>query len=794
MFKNYFKTTFRSLWKNKGYSVLNIFGLAIGIACAGLIFLWVEDELNWDQFNTKKDSLYFIQENQKYDTYVATFGSTPAPMAPVMQQEIPGVANTCRIAAWQTKLITIGDKSMYAFPNFADASLFSMFTFPFVQGNAKTAFTQLYSMVVTESTAKKFFGDEKNVIGKTVRVDNKQDYVITGVIKDIPKNSTVQFEWVAPFQIWWNENKSWAQSWGNNDLSTYVELKSNVSAASVNKILFDFIQKREPRSNARPFLWSAHDWHLRSEFENGVQTGGGRIEYVHLFSVIAWIILLIACINFMNLATARSEKRAREVGVRKVLGAGKRNLVFQFIGEAIFMAFLSAILAVIIMALVLPAFNLLVQKQLTLGLNNPAHIIALLVITLVCGLIAGSYPSLYLSSFNPVFVLKGLKLKGSSASFIRKGLVILQFSVSIILIVSTIIIYQQIQHVKDRSLGFNKNNLLEINTNDEFTKNYNEIKKDLLNTNIVDNLALSDYTTLYGGNNTDGLKWEGKPVNSQVLISNRGVSPGFMSTYGLKILEGRDFVITDSISSKKQNILITQSLEKLMGKGSAVGKTMYWDGDTSGTVLNIVGVVNDFVYGDMYGKSDPVFFYCPEYKNTSEMYVRLKPNADVEASLKKIEAIVKKDNPSYPFTYQFVDDQFNQMFQNEQLISKLSRVFAALAIIISCLGLFGLAAYTAERRTKEIGIRKVLGASVSGITTLLSKEFLQLVIISCIVAFPVSWWMMHDWLQNYKYRIEISWWIFLAAGISAILIALITISFQSIRAAIANPVESLRTE
>ena len=794
MFKNFFKTTFRNLWKNKGYSFLNISGLAIGIACAGLIFLWVEDEMNWDQFNRKKDTLYRIRENQKYDTYVATFGSTPAPMGPAMQQEIPGVENTCRITAWNTKLITIGNNSMYAFPNFADASLFSMFTFPFVQGNAATAFTQLYSMVVTQSTAKKFFGDEKNIIGKTVRVDNKQDYIITGVIKDIPKNSTVQFEWVAPFQIWWNENKSWAQSWGNNDLDTYVELKPNVSAASINKILYDFIQKREPRSNARPFLWTAHDWHLRDEFDNGVQTGGGQIEYVHMFSVIAWIILLIACINFMNLATARSEKRAREVGVRKVLGAVKQNLISQFIGEAIFMASIAAILAIILISLALPSFNVLVQKDLSLGLDKPLHLLALLVITLISGLIAGSYPSLYLSSFNPAFVLKGLKLKTGSAEIIRKGLVILQFTISIILIISTIVIYQQIQHVKSRSLGFNKNDLLEINTNDEFTKNYDVIKQDILNSGFVDNLALSDYRTLYGGNNTDGLIWEGKPANSKVLVSNRGVSPGFMNTYGLKILEGRDFIITDSITSKKQNILITKSLEELMGRGNALGKTLRWDGDTSGAILTVVGVVNDFVYGDMYGKPDPVFFYCPDYKNTSEMYVRLKPIANLETALKQIEAIIKKDNPSYPFTYQFVDDQFNKMFLNEALIGKLSRVFAGLAIFISCLGLLGLAAYTAERRTKEIGVRKALGASVTSITTLLSKDFIKLVVTSCIVAFPAAWWMMSSWLQNYKYRIGISWWIFLLAGISAILIALITISFQSVKAAIANPVKSLRTE
>jgi predicted permease len=794
MFKNYFKTTVRSLWKNKGYSFLNIFGLAIGITCAGLIFLWVEDELSFDQFNTKQDQLYFIRENQKYDTYTATFGSTPAPMAPVVKAEIPGIANTCRINGLDTKLITIGDKSMYAGGSFVDASLFTMFTFPFVQGHAETAFKELHSIVITLSTAKKFFGNEKNVLGKTVRVDNKQDYVVTGVIKDIPKNSTIQFEWAAPFEIWWNENKAWAQSWGNNDLNTYVELKPGVSAASVNKVLYDFIQKREPRSIARPFLWSANDWHLRDEFDNGVQTGGGRITFVHLFSVIAWIILLIACINFMNLATARSEKRAREVGVRKVLGSGKRLLIFQFMGEAVFMAALSAVAAVILMTLLLPAFNLLVEKNLVLGLNNPLYLAALLAITLICGLFAGSYPALYLSSFNPVFVLKGLKMKGSSAAIIRKGLVILQFSISIILIISTIIIYQQIQHVKGRDLGFNKSHLLQVDMNSEMTKNYEAVHQDILNTGLIESLAVSNYNTLYGGNNTGSLVWEGKKSNNQVLISTRYVSPGYMKTSGIQILGGRDLVETDSVQSKNINVLITQSLEKLMGKNSAVGKTLHWDGDTSGTVVNVVGVVNDYVYGDMYGKPDPVMFFCVNLPNASNMYLRLKTNVNTEKAIQQIATVLKKDNPSYPFTYHFVDDQFNHMFQNEQLISKLSRVFAALAIIISCLGLFGLAAYTAERRTKEIGVRKVLGASVTNITTLLSKDFLLLVLISCIVAFPLAWWMMHSWLQNYKYRIDISWWIFVAAGISAIVIALITISFQSVKAALSNPVKSLRSE
>src|SRR6476659_9225477 len=462
MLRNFFRTTLRNLWKNKGYSFLNIFGLAIGIACAALIFLWVENEVNWDSFNVKKERLYYMRENQKYETYTATFGSTPGLLAPAMQTEIPGIANTCRTSEGQMSfLFTIGDKSVYASGKYAEPSLFSMFTLPFVQGNGKTAFAQLYSLVITEKTAKKFFGNEKNVIGKTVRVDNKKDYVVTGVLKDIPENSSMQFEWVAPFEIWFQQS-DWLHVWGNNSLSTYVELKPGVNSASVNKLLYNFIQKREPTSIARPFLFSMSDWHLYDQFENGKQTGGGRIEYVRMFSIIAWIILFIACINFMNLATARSEKRAREVGVRKVLGAGKKKLVLQFIGESIFMAAIATIVAAILITLTLPVFNTLVQKELSADFSNPLHLSVLLLITLICGLVAGSYPSLYLSSFNPVFVLKGLKLKSGSAAFIREGLVVLQFSISIILIISTLIIYQQIQHVKNRSLGLNKNNLLQI--------------------------------------------------------------------------------------------------------------------------------------------------------------------------------------------------------------------------------------------------------------------------------------------------------------------------------------------
>ncbi len=793
MIKNYLKSTFRNLWKNKGYSLLNIGGLAIGIACAGLIFLWVEDELNWDSFNKKSSQLYFIRENQKYDTYTATFGSTPGIMAPAIKEEIPGVANTCRVYEDDKTLFTIGDKAMYASGIYADSALLSMFTMPFVEGSAGNAFKNIHSMVITQKTAKKFFGNEKNVVGKTVRISNTRDYEITGVIKDIPQNSSMQFEWMAPFSIIYDQAE-WLHSWGNNSLNTYVELKPGVEASSVNKILYDFIQKREPKSIARPFLWSMSKWHLYNQFENGKETGGGQIEYVHLFSIIAWIILFIACINFMNLATSRSEKRAKEVGVRKVLGAGKKGLVMQFIGEALIMSAIAALLGVAIISLALPAFNLLVEKNLGLGLNEPLHLVTLFVITIICGLIAGSYPSLYLSSFNPVYVLKGMKLKSGGAAYVRKGLVVLQFSISIVLIVSTVIVFRQIQHVKSRNLGFNKNNLIEADAQGEVAKYYPVLKQDLLNAGVVENVALSDHTTLYGGNNTGGLTWQGKTPGAQILVSTRYVTDEFVKTSGMKIISGRDFISNDSILSKQMNVLITQSMEKLMGNESAVGKMVWHESDTSGEQSKVVGVVNDYLYGNMYGKPDPVIITCTSPEHTNKMYLRLKENDNPEKALSKIEAIIKKHNPAFPFTYTFVDAQFNRMFLGETLVSNLSKVFAGLAIFISCLGLFGLAAYTAERRTKEIGVRKVLGATVPGIAALLSKEFLQLVAFSCLIAFPIAWWAMNTWLQGFQYRVDISWWIFAIAGAGAIFIALATVSFQSIKAAVANPVKSLRTE
>jgi putative ABC transport system permease protein len=783
MLNNFIKTTLRTLWTNKGYSFLNIFGLAIGVACAALIFLWVESEITFDQVNRKKDRLYIVLENQAYDGKTYTFSSTPGLMGPAIKSEIPGVANACRITWNQSVLFQVGDKAIFQKGFYTDSSLLSMFTMPLVQGDPAHIFDQLHSLVISEKTAKRFFGNEARVVGKTIRVNNSQDYVVTGVVKDFPENTTVQFDWIAPFDIFLGQN-NWLLDWGNNGIKTYVELLPSTQMASVDKVLYNFIQKRSKAAVPRPFLFAMKDWHLRFKFEEGKQTGG-RIEFVQMFTIIAWIVLAIACINFMNLATARSEKRAREVGVRKVLGAAKSSLVRQFIGEAMIMSVLGVLLAIGLIALALPSFNSLVEKTLVLNLLSATHILALICITILCGLVAGSYPAFYLSGFNPIFVFKGLKMKGSSASVIRKGLVVFQFVISITLIISTIIIYQQVVHVKARDLGYSKDQLISLDVQGDMQKHFEPIKQGFYASGQVDHVALASLDMLGMGSNTSNFTWQGKDPNSKILITVDNVSPEYISTTQSKIVLGRDFrTIADSL-----NIIINETLAKLMRMDNPVGAIIQQDT----TRYTVVGVVKDFVYGDMYGKPDPLIFFCYP-PNGGVMYVHLKPQTSTQAALASVQAVLKTYNPGYPFDYRFVDDDFNELFKTESLIGKLSQVFAALAIVISCLGLFGLAAYTAERRTKEIGIRRVLGASGAAVVRLLSKDFLLLVAISAALAFPVAWFAMQKWLQSYAYRIQIQWWVFVLAGTLAMAIAWLTVSFQAIRAAAANPAGSLRTE
>jgi len=785
MLRNYLLTALRNIWKNKTYSFLNIFGLAVGVACAGLIFLWVEAELNYDHF-PKREFIYNVRTNQTYNGVIRTFGSSPGPLLPAMKAEMPGVVRTCHTRDSRA-LFSLEDKSVYETGMYADSTIFGMFSMSFTEGGVGSAFRDLNSIVVSEKMARQFFGSSAGVVGRIIKMDNKNSFKVTGVFRDLPQNSTVQTDFVIPFATFAKDN-DWLQYWGVNGLTDFVELSSSANPEKINQQLKDFtLRKSAGKASAQPLLIGMKDWRLRDEFVDGKQSGG-RIQYVRLFTYIACIILLIACINFMNLSTARSEKRAREVGVRKVLGAQRGRLVGQFIGESILLATLSVILGVILISLLLPAFNLLVKEELSIGLGQPLHILSLLIIALATGLVAGSYPALYLSGFNPVHVLKRLKSRDGGAERIRKGLVVAQFSTSIFLILSTIIVYRQVQHIKSRELGYNKDNLLNIRSSPHLIDDYDVAKQDLLQTGVVDGTGLCDIENLNTSNNTSGYSWPGKDPKADVLISIRNINSDYIKTMGMQLIDGRNFK-DGNPAQDSGKVLITETLAKMMGQGSAVGKYLKSDNGND----QVVGVVKDYVYGDFYGKPDPVIFYSQPSQGRY-FYIRVKSGAQVEKALSSIGAVLKKDNPGYPFDYSWVDDKFNAKFTAESLIGKLSGLFAALAIFISCLGLFGLAAYTAEQRTREIGIRKVLGASVTGITRLLSKDFLKLVILSNVLALPLAAWALSRWLEGYAYRISISWWMFGAAAIVSVLIALATVGFQAMRAALMSPVKSLRSE
>jgi predicted permease len=788
MILNYIKIAFRTLSKNKGYSFLNIFGLAIGITCASLIFLWVEDEMGYNTNFDKQDQVFYVPTNQSYEGEWRTFYSTPGPLARAMKDEIPGVEKAARSYS-DTPLFTVGETIINRFGRYVDEDFLDIFSLKFVEGNRTNAFNNPEAIIISQKMAEDLFGKNVKVVGSILKINNRDNFIISGVIEDLPDNVTFSFEWLAPFERI-AQGQEWMTSWGNNFADTFALLAPNANKEMVDKQLRELLPKKNPENNTGDvvaILHSIKDWHLRSKFEDG-KIVGGRVTYVKLFTAIAFIILLIACINFMNLSTARSEKRANEVGVRKAMGSGRSRLITQFISEALILAFISTLISVVLIAVLLPQFNLLINKNLSLGLGEPSHLLALIGITILCGVLAGLYPAFYLSSFKPVEVLKGIKVSQGSAPYIRKGLVIGQFTISIVFIISTILVYQQIQHVKNRELGYDKEQLISMSATGEIVNKFSTIHQSLLNTGAVKNTGLSNAQLMTGGYNGSGLRWTGatQEVSEDILISFRYITPSFFDTTGIQLVEGRGF--NDNVASDSTSVIISQSFAKLMGEGSALGKQI-----TRGDTYTVVGVVKDFLYGNMYGTSDPVMFYnYPDEGN--HFYIKLNDKYATSEALSKIEAVIKQHNPAFPFEYTFVDQRFDAKFRSEQLVSNLSRIFALLAIIISCLGLFGLAAYTAEQRSKEIGVRKVLGASVSGIVRLLSKDFLKLVGLSIIISVPIAWYIMQGWLQDYAYRIEISWWIFIAAGVIALLIAMLTVSFQAIKAAVANPVKSLKTE
>jgi len=784
MFRSYFNLALRHLRNNRGYSLLNIAGLATGIVCAALIGLWIEAELTYNHDIPGYKHLYLVRENQTYDGKTDTYRGTPGPMGKALPGDIPGIEKTARSGGNSRELFSDGKKNMNIDGCYADANLMSMLSLQFVYGNAATAFQQLHSLVISEEMAAGFFG-KQDPVGKMLKMNNGDDYMITGVFKAPPENGSFQFQWLAPFDIE-EGRQAWLKRWDANGIQTYVQLQPTADLAAINSQLKGYLATKGDISTVC-FLQAMDDWRLYDQYTDG-KLSGGRIQYVHLFSLIAGIILLIACINFMNLATANSEKRAREVGVRKVMGAGKGRLLLQFMAESVLMAFVAVGVALLILMLVLPLFNAVVGKQLSLDLFKPLHFVLLLLIGLITGLVAGSYPALYLSSFNPVGALKQLKARGGSAAgFIRRGLVVTQFTVSIVLIISTIIVYQQIHHVKSRNLGFEKDRLISVVLQGELEKHFDAIAHDLRETGLVADAALSQSAMLNIWYNMGGYSWKGMDPSKNVLVTYDGVSPQYIRTMNMRLVAGRDFY--EDARRDSNNVIINQAMAAQMGAEGRVGGIIRH----SNRAYNIVGILGDFLYNNMYVNSAPFLLYS-NTDNSGYVSVRFKRDADISKALAQTEKIFTRYNPAYPFEYAFTDVEFTKFFNEEALTGKLAGIFASLAIFISCLGLFGLAAYTAERRTKEIGIRKVMGASVAGLTGLLSREFMKLVAVSCLLAFPAAWWLMNNWLKGYAYHITINWWIFIIAGILAMMIALATVSYQALKAALANPVKSLRAE
>nr|WP_229238945.1 ABC transporter permease [Emticicia sp. C21] len=683
------------------------------------------------------------------------------------------------------RLVSYKEKGVFISGNICDPALLTIFGFPFKEGSAKNALDGIYSIVITEKMARKVFGDEP-AMNKILKIDNKDNFKVTGVLKDLPNNTRFGFEYLLPWKYLVKEGNE-NSYWGNNSYQTYIELKPNVSVDLVNKKIKDItINHSNKEEDTEVFLHPAKFWHLYSEFKEGKIVGGG-ITYVRLAAIIAIFILLIACINFMNLSTARSEKRAKEVGIRKVVGAERRGLISQFLGESILMSAISFALAILLVYATLPSFNTLTTKQLTLDFANPYYWMAALIIVLLTGVLAGSYPAFYLSSFRPIKVLKGFFKAGNQAVTPRKVLVVIQFSFSIMLIISTIIVYKQIKHGQGRPSGYNRENLVFMYMTGDMGKNYELIRSELLNNGTAESICKTNSPVSQGWSDTWGVQWKGSPENHKIDFDVMTCSANFAKTMGMKLVDGRDIDIytykTDSLA-----MLVNESAVKVMGLKNPVGE---WVKNDERTFI-IVGVLKDFILRSPYGDNKPLLVKPRNWDNV--ITVRFNKDRSTQQNLAALETVTKKYNPAYPFQYQFVDDDYGKKFGTQQRFGTFAGVFSSLAIIISCLGLFGLATFTAENRIKEIGIRKVLGASTFNLTALLSKDFLRLVIIAFAVASPIAWWAMTKWLADYNYRITIGWWTFALAGLMAVSIALLTISYQAIKAALSNPVKSLKTE
>ncbi|HVS93379.1 MAG TPA: ABC transporter permease [Mucilaginibacter sp.] len=796
MFRNYLKIAWRNLLHNKVYSVLNITGLAAGMAVALLIGLWVYNQYSYDRFMPNYKQLYQVEMNlTSQHNGTTTQTSIALPLTEVLRKEIPGikyVAESDAIGLMNHGLL-VGDKKLYLGGGSVGADFFKIFQYPFIKGNANSALTDIYSIVLTESTAKALFGDA-DPMGKVIRFDNAQNMKVTGVIRDIPKNATMQFNYLVPFayseatQGWIRDGRT---HWTYNSFNAYVALEPGITSAQIEPKIRDIVDKRSPEMRSlKPevFLHPLKDWHLYNDFRNG-KVAGGFIDYVRLFSIIGILVLAIACINFMNLSTARSEKRAREVGVRKAIGSARMDLVYQFLLESVLVTLISFLLGLLFVQLALPSFNALTSSFIRIPYGNAVFWSIMIVFVLVTGLIAGSRPAFYLSSFSPVKVLKGTLQVGKAASLPRKILVVVQFTCSIALIISTVIVYQQIQFVKSRPTGYSADRLVMTDMNSDLSQHYDALRNELLSSGLVESVAssTSPATQVYSHFSLD--KWPGKTAGEEsVNIGGIWVSDGYFKTLGMTFAAGHDF--TGDWKSDTLNVIVNEATVKRIGLKDPINQMITVN--FGNHPVRIIGVVKDALMDSPYKPVEPAVFGHNPYGFV--VNYRLSKNVDPHTAIEKIGKIFEKYNPAYPYEYKFVNDEYEHKFNLEVLIGKLAGVFAGLAIFISCLGLFGLAAYVAEQRTKEIGIRKVLGASIAQVWVMLSKDFVVLVMISCVIASPVAFYFLGNWLESYQYRIHIGPGVFIASGIAAIIITLFTISFQAIKAALANPVKSLRSE
>jgi ABC-type antimicrobial peptide transport system permease subunit len=790
MFKNYLITAIRNLWRNKVFSFINILGLAFGMACSLLILLWVQDEYSVDAFHNNSSQLYTIYERQFTDGKVDAGYYTPGPLGDELKKKIPEIV--CASVSRQSNDIStfkVGDKIIKEQGNFAGADFFKMFGYPLLIGNTQTALNSSSSIVISRKMAEKFFSNPEDAMGKSIRYENEKNYIITAVFENLPANTSDKFDYLISWQSFLEEH-SWAKEWDANSPRTYIMLRKDADPALVEKKIKYFLKSYNknlgPHLQIELGLQRFGDMYLHSDFKNG-DISGGRIEYVQIFSIVAIIILLIACINFMNLTTARSTKRAKEIGVRKVAGAVRSSIVSQFMSEAMLFVFLAVIVSLLLTILVLPAFNSFTEKAIELPFNSKRFWIQLLILTLLTGFISGCYPALFLSSFNPIKVLKGTLKSSPGAAFFRKGLVVFQFVLSVTLIIGTIVISQQVKYIQTKDIGFDRENLIYIPLGGDLTAKYKVLKDEALKmTGVVDITRITSVPTQIGGN-TWGVDWTGKDPDSRPLFTTAEVGYEFVKTMRLQLLEGRDY--SKNFIADSMNYLINESALKKIGYKDPIGRPLsLW-----GTKGQIIGVIKDFHFSSLHEPINPLIIKLGEHGDWGSVLVRTEPGKTKQA-LAGLETICKKLNPQFPFDYQFADEDYQSLYQSEQVINKLADYFSFLAIFISCLGLLGLAIFTAEQRTKEIGIRKVVGASVYSIVGMLSKDILKLVIISSVIASPLAWFAMNKWLQNYAYRINISWQVFVLAGLTAMIIALITVSFHAIKAAIANPVKSLRTE